>query len=446
MAHSESVRQKLVRRWGRRALVIPPIVIGFLLIVILGGSRQPPSLANTEEPARLARVIEVPLVNLVPTATGYGPVQPAEVWSAIAQVSGRVVWRHPRLRNGEIHVAGTELLRIDPTDYELALASAQARLAELAVQEQNAEASLRIEERNLALADREFTRLTRLVKQGTTSQSNADNAERSLLNARMSVQNLKNTLALIPTQRKVLDAEVAQAQRNLENTLFTAPFDLRISNLTAEEFQFAGQGQRLFDGDGVSRVEIVAQFAMPQLRQLFAGAPDEDMDVRQLSERVAEFAGFYPVVRLDVGDHYVEWPGEFLRISDTVDPQTRTIGVVVAVDKPFEKARPGVRPPLSKGMFVQVLLKGRVQEGRTVVPRTAIRDGRVMGVGEGDRLHFRAVQVLFNQHGISVVGTGLQAGDRIVVSDLVPAVEGMLLKPQADPEALAELRAAAGDP
>ena len=39
------------------------------------------------------------------------------------------------------------------------------------------------------------------------------------------------------------------------------------------------------------------------------------------------------------------------------------------------------------------------------------------------------------------VGSGLAAGERIVVSDLFPAIEGMLLEPVGDAAALAALEA-----
>jgi hypothetical protein len=128
-------------RW-RALWILPPIVLGVVVLLWLAGDKQPPAKAQRGEPTRTVRAIAVPELNLVPTAEGYGPVQPARVWAAVSQVQGRVVEIHPRLRDGEILPEGTELPRIDPVDYELALAQAKAELAELKVQEQNARASL----------------------------------------------------------------------------------------------------------------------------------------------------------------------------------------------------------------------------------------------------------------------------------------------------------------
>jgi len=382
-------------------------------------------------------------VKLVPIAEGYGPVMPARIWTAVSQVAGRVVSIHPRLRDGEILPEGVKLLQIDPVDYELALAQARAELAELEVQAQNAEASLAIEQRNLELAQNDLERKRTLVRQGTTSKSVEDEAERATLASRASVQNLRNTLALIPAKRRLLEARVMRAERDLGHTLIRAPFRLRVANLEVEADQYVSVGQSLFEGDAVDRVEIQAQVALSSLRRLFLDRSDIEIDTEHLFDKLPERAGLSPLVRLDLGNYVAEWEAEFVRFGDIVDPETRTMGVVVAVDRPFEKIRPGYRPPLSKGMFVQVVLRGDHPTPRLLVPRSAVRSGSVLVADAEKRLRRRAVDVLFSQGSVSVIATGLEPGEQVVVSDVVPAVEGMLLQTEED-EAIAGGLAALG--
>ena len=424
--------------WGRfvqsrKLLIIPPVVIGVVVLMLMAAGKEPPVKAQRGEPKRTVRAIEVPLVELVPEAEGYGQVQPARVWTAVSQVAGRVTYIHPRLRDGEILSEGTELVHIDPRDYELALAQSQAELAELNAKEQNATASLDIEKRNLALAKKELERIKSLVTKGTASQSNADETERAMLAYRASVQNLQNTLALVPSQRSVLEARVALAERNLGHTIITAPYDLRVANLNVEADQYVPVGQSLFEGDAVDRVEIKAQVAMSSLRRLFIGRQIQ-IDIERLSEEFAELVALDPLVRLDLGNHVAQWQAEFVRFSDTVDPETRTMGVVVAVDKPFEKVIPGYKPPLSKGMFVNVVLRARQSMQRVLVPRSAVRGNTVFIADQDDRLRRRTVRILFSQGDISVIEQGVEPGERVVVTDLVPAVDGMLLQVQMDEE------------
>ena len=424
--------------------IVPPIIVGVLALLLLAGNRTPPVKVENEEPARVVRTIRVPSVDLVPVAEGYGVVQPAKVWTAVAQVSGRVIEMHPRLRDGEILPAGTLLFRIDPVDYELALAQLRAELAELEVQEKNTGDLLAIEERNLDLARREAVRLKKLAEQGTTSRSDADEAERTMLNSRTALQGLKNTLALLPSQRDVIEARIAQAERDLENTRIRAPFNLRVAGLAMETDQYVTAGQNLFEGDAVDRSEVVAQVAISSLRHLFLGRGDTAPDPSVLSEGLAEYADIQVSIEMDMGGHVAQWQGEFVRFTDRIDSETRTIGPVVALDKPYEKIIPGRRPPLSKGMFVKVRLAGRKQVGQVIVPRSALRDGKALLVDEQKRLSITPVEILFHQRGISVIASGVEAGQQLVVSDLIPAVDGMRLKPQPDERLEQELIASAG--
>ena len=79
-----------------------------------------------------------------------------------------------------------------------------------------------------------------------------------------------------------------------------------------------------------------------------------------------------------------------------------------------------------------------------MLPRSAVRGGVVLVADQENRLRRRKVELLFSQGSTSVIASGLSAGERVVVSDLVPAVEGMLLHVQTD-EALSESLKNEGD-
>jgi multidrug efflux pump subunit AcrA (membrane-fusion protein) len=129
----------------------------------------------------------------------------------------------------------------------------------------------------------------------------------------------------------------------------------------------------------------------------------------------------------------VDWPARFARLGDGIDPLTRTVDVVVVVDNPYGQAVPGQRPPLTKGMFVEVELRGPLLTPVAVVPRAALLEGmRVHLAGPDDRLETRQVEVGIVQNGFATITRGLSPGERVVVSDLIPAVEGMRLAPVRD--------------
>ncbi|MCP4076821.1 MAG: efflux RND transporter periplasmic adaptor subunit [Gammaproteobacteria bacterium] len=417
-------------------LILPPIILGIVIMGIMKSGKQPPQLSETGEPIRVVRTLQVQKTDFIPIARGYGVVQPAQIWKSIAQVSGRIISMHPRLKDGEIIPKGDVLFQIDPVDYELNLAQAETQLAELDVQLSNTQSSLKIEQRNLALATKEQQRLQKLVKKGSVSQSSADAAERTMLSSTAQVQNLKNNLSLIPSQRKLQLAKVTQAQRDLDNSRVKAPFNLRIASLTIESDQYVTKGQLLFSGDSVDRVEIIAQVSMSSLKNLFFNHPETPRDIQTFSKNISTITGFNPTVNLDMGKGQIaNWKAKFLRFNDNVDSQTRTMGVVVEVDNPLQKIIPGKRPPLSKGMFVEVEIAGYPQSDSIVVPRSSIRNASAYTVDAENRLEVRAIQKRYDQGNQSIIKNGLKDGDLLVLTDLIPAVKGMLLKPVKSTEA-----------
>jgi hypothetical protein len=77
-----------------------------------------------------------------------------------------------------------------------------------------------------------------------------------------------------------------------------------------------------------------------------------------------------------------------------------------------------------------------------VVPRHALHLDRVYLV-DGDRLVIKPVEIESLLPDYAVIGAGLAPGDRVVVSDLVPAIDGMRLEGQPDTNALNRLVRAA---
>ncbi|MBB4287452.1 efflux RND transporter periplasmic adaptor subunit [Roseospira goensis] len=433
------------RHW-RKALVVPPVALGLVLVLLMAGGKAPPTRAEGGETARAARILEVPAVDLVPRATGFGQVTPEYVWQAVAQVSGRVVEVNPNLKNGAILDQGTVVARIDPTRYALTVQEREADLQELDVREQNTRASIAIEERALEVARRDLRRQRDLRGSGAASQAALDQAEKTVLSTEQSLQNLRNTLNLIPVQRALAQARLEQARLDLDYTTLTAPFDLRVSQDSITESQFATVGQVLAEGDSLAVAEVNAQFTFGEMAALIR--PGTSLAVRQAAGEndVGQALGITATVRLRAGgevEQVIEWPARLVRIADTIDPKTRTVGIIVAVEDNYARAEPGVRPPLVKNMFVEVELRGEPRPDAVVVPRLALHQGVAYLLDDRDRLIKRPVTLRSVQGDLAVVEDGIAAGDRLVISDLIPAVRGMLIDPRRDAAARARLIAAA---
>lgn len=445
-------------RWKRVAAFAGPVLLALGVVVALLQGREAPIRPERSERITPARVVPVQRVAVVPRAEGFGYVVPDRVWEAVAQVSGRVVARHARLERGELLPAGTEILRLEATDYELALTETAARLAaaraeadQLARERENLQATRAIEDRMVVLAERELARKQALGARKAVSQATVDAQERAVLSQRQRVQDIDNALALMPARREKLDqdvnrleAQLAAARLDLARTRIVVPFALRVAEVTVETGQFVSRGERLVSGDSVAAAEISAQLPIGAVRPLLATFPGEDITAALGAGGLPARAGLSAVVRLSASDFEAVWPAQVARFDDRVDPRTRTVGVVVSVADPYGKAVPGRRPPLVKNMYVAVGLAGSVQPDRLVIPRAAWRAGGVYVLDTDDRLRFRPLRVAYRQGAAVVIEDGLTVGERVVVSDLVPAIEGMRIAPQEDPALLAAVIRAVG--
>ena len=208
----------------KKFLIIPTIAIGIIIFISLVKNREGPQKTPPSEPIQHVRVIEVPKTNVIPRALAYGNVQPSTVWEAVAEVSGKIIEKHPQLQQGSLLKSDELLLRIDPTDYELAIAqgeanqqSIQAQLEELNIKETNTRVSLQIEQRILEVAQQELNRLRELLKRKVISTDAVDKQERTILTQNQQVQSLQNSLNLLPAERQILTAQLAVAKTQLQS-------------------------------------------------------------------------------------------------------------------------------------------------------------------------------------------------------------------------------------
>ncbi|MCP4755324.1 MAG: biotin/lipoyl-binding protein, partial [Proteobacteria bacterium] len=260
-----------------------PVVIGVFVLFLSTKKEKTLQTRKAVEKSYSVRIIEVPAVNFAPRTVGHGNVEPGTTWQAIAEVSGKIVKLHPKLKKGGFVKAGSVIIKIDATDYELAIQqqkanilSIQSQSPELRIQESNTHASLEIERRALAVAEKELRRLRALARKGAGSRKAVDQQERGVLGQKQSVQTLQNTLNLFPSQQKILAAQLAVAKTqldsakiNLQRTTITIPFDARIADVQVERSQFIKQGQLLVVADSIDLVEISAQFSFEKIRNLY---------------------------------------------------------------------------------------------------------------------------------------------------------------------------------
>jgi multidrug efflux pump subunit AcrA (membrane-fusion protein) len=82
-------------------------------------------------------------------------------------------------------------------------------------------------------------------------------------------------------------------------------------------------------------------------------------------------------------------------------------------------------------MFVEVQLLGEELADVFAVPRGALHDNDTLWIADGEnRLQIREVEILRREREEVLIRSGLSANERIVLTNLSGAAEGMLLRPQ----------------
>ena len=416
------------------------VLIGVAIIVVGSKLKSGPQKVETTEFATKAKFISVPRLKLKINATGFGHVKATDYWDAVAEVAGRVISISEKLKDGEFVNAGDELLAIDPSSYQLALSQIEAQIETSKIKDETTQLSVKTRQQELVLLQKEFQRQQKLAKKGNVSKSTLDATHRNLLSAKGNLQTLENNLLINRAERKVLSVQLEQAQQDLMRTRITAPMDARITDVKISEFQYANKGQQLFSADGIDSVEIESQFPVGKLRPLVKSLMDSEGSTTAASANWAPgVSGMPAIVSVNHGSQKITWDATISRVSASINPQTQSLGIVATVDNPYSLAQSGRRPPLISDMFVQVELQGQNNNKFITIPSSSLHEGRVYVVNDESRLEFRQVKVNFYQDGYVVIKKGLKPKEKIVTSDLVPAIEGMLLKPIKDSKTMKTL-------
>jgi multidrug efflux pump subunit AcrA (membrane-fusion protein) len=440
---------------SRIVVLLLALAAGGVLALWLASGKQAPERLAAHEVVTVARFIEAPVLRVRPVAKGYGVARPGATWQALSRVSGAVIYRHPELESGTMFSAGTRLVEIDPTDYELAIAEAEAQIAgldaeldQLEIDQSNTQRLLEIERERLKLAERELDRIRTLVEQDAAAPTRLDEQETQTLSFRKVVQELENQLNVMPSRRKRLKAEIdrnqsllTRARRDLGYTTITAPFDFRVAEVSVEQDQFVPAGHAMLSADGIEVAEVPAQMQLEPFRRIIGSLPVGG-EAELLSDKI-DLTGIDATARLLTGGG-ATWPARVTRVEAGLDPRIRTAQVVIAVDEPYRSARPPDRPPLVKNMYVEVELAGQPLPPMAVIPASAVHENTVYVLDGDDRLELRAVEIGFRQNGLAMVAQGLEQGERIILDDLVPAIAGMRVEPSPAPDVLQSIIEAAG--
>lgn len=358
--------------------------------------RPPPPTRAVQAEVSLVETIEVVFSSVLLRVHAEGTVAPGIETELIPEVAGRVVDLAPSLVVGGFFEEGDVLFRLDPREYELAVIQTRASIAQ---------ANLRLvtERQEATLAEREWELL---------------DAGRPTPLALREPQIAEAQAALAAAE-----ATFAQSEYDLERTVVRAPYDGRVRTEHIDIGQFVQRGTSVATLYSVDAAEV--RLSIPDAELAFVDLPIayRDSDSTVSKPRV--------ILRTQFAGKTHEWVGQIDRTEGEIDPVTRMVNAIARIEDPYSRASNPSRPPLAVGMYVEAEIVGRSSGEVAVLPRSVLRGAnQILVVDSDNTLRFKSVNVFRLERDRVLLNGGVEEGDRIVVSPLEGAVDGMAVNVQ----------------
>ena len=391
---------KKVEQSHRRRRWVINIVLSIALITagIAGAtyiSKTAPK-ARKRPPARALPLVE--MISVHPEeerimVSAMGTVTPAREIVLESRVAGEIISIHSEFTAGGYLKKGSEVLQIDPQDYELALTLAKARV-------KDAESKLKILEAEAAAAKDEWRAINR-------NRTNKKSEPSPLL---IKKPQLSAAQAMLVAER----SDVKKARLNLSRTRIFAPFNaiVRAKHVDIGS-QVSGQDQL---AELVGTDEYWVQSSVPVDRLKWIMIP------RNSAEKGSKVRIFYR--------NGIELTGRVIKLLGELEAEGRMARVLVEVKDPLGLKSPEKKnPPLLIGEYVRMKIEGRQLKNVYRIPRTALRDNtRIWLISNDKKLEIREVETLWGDAQTVLLTDGLKPGEQLIVSDLSKPVHGMQLQ------------------
>lgn len=368
------------------------------------------------------RTLPVELTDHRPELTLYGTAVAARRAELRALVAGEVVWMNPALQEGGVVAEGEQLLRIDRFDYQGALREAKANLAEAGARLNEINAKIALEtdmiesaRTQLEIAERDLERVEELTERGALSQKAADDrllvvtARQEALSQRENQLDIDRARAV--QQQAVIDRldwKVAFADRNLANTVLTAPFDAAVTSANAER------------GRLLSINDVVATLIDRRFVDVRFTLTDDQYG--RIADETGAVTGRDVTVTWRAGGVPRTFPAIVQRVIAEIDSTRGGVDVFARIDESaFSSGSLLLRP----GAFVQIAISDRVYRDAARVPATALYGTDKVFIVEEGRLSARRVQIIGRAGNDLLVRGALSDGDRVVVTRITEAGEGL---------------------
>jgi RND family efflux transporter MFP subunit len=397
---NRSVNNQSAKRGGGFKILLTLVVIILIIgVALFVGSRI---IKSAPVAQRHAPVVQAPLVDIQPlqttseqvVVTAMGTVVPAREVVLKSEVSGRVTAISKHLELGSKVNVNEELISVEPTDYRLAVAQAESMVAE-------AKYDLDIEMGNQDIAQQEWDMYD---NRDGASQQDKDLALR------------KPHLIKAQAEYKSAQAQLEQAELNLERTAISAPFN---ATVIAKEVEIGS----MLSAQGTVATLVAtdsywAQVSIPVDRLSWIDIPDGN------SSKGA-------TVKIVAGDK--QKTGQVHKLLADIEESGRMARLMVEITDPLDLKKPAdQRQPLLLGEFVRVEIEGTKLDDVLSVPSSTLHNGNQIWLLDGeDKLEIATAEVIWRDTDRVLIKDTFAAGAKLIISNLATPVAGMQLRSES---------------
>lgn len=399
-------------------------VLGILLIALLGyGGWRWWQGRSTQQGQQGPRTVPVELAavetaTVEETSSFTGTLEAERAIGIQAELEGRVV--EILVSQGQAVGAGAPILRLSAEREQADVSAAQARI-EVAQAARSSAASelesLRAERERLQaeidLQQEQFRRTSSLVEAGALPEAELDLEQRDLQVARADINSLDRRIQAARDRLRQADASLQERRANLNrlqadlaDTVVRAPFAGTVGDVPVEIGDYVQLGQELLQLVDNDRLDLNINVPQERGDELRQGLPVEIVDSQGRAQR----------------------QGRISFVSPQVDSESQFIQT--------EATFPNTDGSLRDGQFVRTEVIWQQRPNRILVPQTAVifqGDQRFVYVPQeqdGQTVAMRQpVELGLEQDTRVEIVSGLQPGQRIVVSGIQKIGDGVPIKP-----------------
>lgn len=408
--------------------VILVLAIGLGVAVVLVVSKEKPEKMDIVKTPPAVKTIEVAPESKVMTVDAFGTVKPRKQINIAAEVPGRIDYIHPSFTEGGQIKKGDLLIRIDQRSYDLDRQAAQVsvRKAKTDIESlekdiENLKKDLALSQSNVDLSKKEFERITALNKNQFASRTILDKAEQQYLQSKIGFQNIHNRMIMTQPMMDLKKAALSMARVNFEKAdlaykkaRIVSPFDGWVMNKRMETGDYVNPGQSIGTIYEKNSLDVDVSIPLENMKWIEPVLKNGQKAVAQVT-----MAGLEGTT-----DDYV-WSARLARFKANIDEKTRTLPMTLEIE-PLGKRQNGTYD-LKPGSFVKCSIQGIKYDNIFVLPRHLLKAGDFIFLVTDNHLEMRKVTVLRKIDEAVFILDGLSPGDKIIVSPLPGAVEGMPL-------------------